>query len=98
MVLYVTVPMSVQRRNALFLQAVSHAIHSTRHTGLVSVRGDGEVCMVLTPQTSAKVECDDTAMVALGSAIRAEVARVDSAAKPVLGIAAVETAVTAAIF
>ena len=93
-----TDPVLLQRRNALLVQAVSHAINTARHTGLVTVRGDGEVCMVLTPQSPAQVEFDHTSLVALSGAIRAEVTRVDSAVKPVLGIAAVETAVTSAIF
>lgn len=94
----ITDPVSLQRRNALLLQAVSHAVNATGHTGLVSVRGDGEVCMVLTPPLASKFGFDHGSLSTLGVAIRTEVARVDAAVRPVLGVAAAANALTAAIF
>lgn len=40
-------PLAVQRRNVALLDAVAHAVNAAGHTGLFSVRQDGEIAMAL---------------------------------------------------
>ena len=78
-------PVSEQRRNTRLLDVVVRAVKAKGHTGLFSVRGPGEVGMVLS--INARHREAHQALESLGDAVRRDGLRVGGLGDPVLGVA-----------
>ncbi len=71
-------PLTAQRRNVTLLDTVAHAVNAAGHTGLFTIRRDGEIGAVLSLNNVRTVEAK--ALTALGEDLRRDVARVHHAA------------------
>jgi len=78
-----TDPVAAQRRNVLLVDTVLHTVNASGHAGLCALRRDGEVGAVLALGVTRP---DEEALAALGTALRAEIARVDGTAGAVLAV------------
>lgn len=87
-------PVARHRRNVALLDAVAHTVNAAGHSGLFTLRGDGEVGAVLALRSGGQ---PGRALTALGEALRREIARVDGADNAVLALAEQEGAVTDAV-
>lgn len=76
-------PVAGQRRNVLLVDTVLHTVNASGHTGLCTLRRDGEVGAVLALGVTRPPE---EALAALGTGLRAEIARVDGSAGAVLAV------------
>jgi purine catabolism regulator len=74
-------PVAGQRRNVRLLDAVAHTVNASGHTGLFTIRGDGEIGAVVALSATR-----DKAWTALGSDVAREVARVDGGQRSVLAV------------
>lgn len=79
-----TDPVAGQRRNVSLLDTVTHAVNASGHTGLFSVRRDGEIGMVLSLGVARSA---DTALTALGTDLRREIRRVEGISESALAVA-----------
>jgi PucR family transcriptional regulator, purine catabolism regulatory protein len=78
-------PVAAQRRNIRLLDAVAHTVNASGHTGLFTIRGDGEIGAVVALSTS-RSGAADKAWGALGSDVARAVARVDGGQRSVLAL------------
>ncbi|MHA3024639.1 PucR family transcriptional regulator [Mycobacterium sp. BMJ-28] len=76
-------PVAGQRRNVSLLDTVTHAVNASGHTGLFSVRRDGEIGLVLSLSVTRST---DTALTALGTDLRREIRRVEGISGMALGV------------
>ncbi|MCK0174866.1 MULTISPECIES: PucR family transcriptional regulator [Mycobacteriaceae] len=90
-----TDPVAAQRHNASLLAAVVHAVNSAGHSGLFSVRGDGEIgaLVALRPGRGSA----DTAFGALGERLYTDLLRLDGVRHAVCALGESETQVAAAV-
>lgn len=86
-------PVADHRRNIALVDLVAHTVNAAGHSGLFSLRGDGEVGAVLALKDSRS----DRALDALGARLRDEVVRVDAATTSVLALGAPAEQITDAI-
>jgi PucR family transcriptional regulator, purine catabolism regulatory protein len=77
-------PVADQRRNVSLLDAVVHTVNASGHTGLFTVRGDGEIGAVVAP--GANKGGSDKTWTALGTAMARELTRADGRHRSVLAI------------
>ncbi|AGB21216.1 purine catabolism regulator-like protein [Mycobacterium sp. JS623] len=75
-------PVAGQRRNVRLLDAVAHTVNASGHTGLFTIRRDGEIAAVVALNASRA----ERAWSALGSAVAREVARIDGGPRSVLAL------------
>lgn len=78
-----TDPVVGQRQNISLLDTVMHAVNAAGHTGLFSVRRDGEIGMVLSLSVTRPAE---TALSALGTDLRREIRRVEGVPDSTLAV------------
>lgn len=78
-----TDPVVGQRENISLLDTVMHAVNAAGHTGLFSVRRDGEIGMVLSLSVTRPAE---TALSALGTELRREIRRVEGVPDSTLAV------------
>ncbi|MET4431645.1 MULTISPECIES: PucR family transcriptional regulator [unclassified Mycolicibacterium] len=78
-------PVAAQRRNVALLDVVAHTVNAARHTGLFTIRRDGEIGAVLSLGT-VRGGANDKALNALGDQLRGEIRRVSGASDTVLAI------------
>ncbi|MGH3580511.1 MAG: PucR family transcriptional regulator, partial [Mycobacterium sp.] len=76
-------PVAGQRRNVSLLDTVTHAVNASGHTGLFSVRRDGEVGLVLSLGVTRST---DAALTALGNDLRREIRRVEGISGSALAV------------
>lgn len=76
-------PVAGQRRNVSLLDTVSHTVNASGHTGLFSVRRDGEIGLVLSLGVTRSA---DTALTALGNDLRREIRRVEGISDSALAV------------
>lgn len=76
-------PVAGQRRNVLLVDTVLHTVNASGHTGLCTLRRDGEVGAVLALGVTRPAE---EALAALGAGLRTEIARVDGTPGSVLAV------------
>ena len=88
-------PVAVQRSNVSLLDAVAHTVTAAGHTGLFSIRRDGEIGALLA--LDAGRGGADKALTDLGERLRVDVRRLDGVAHAVLGIGEPEPRVTDAV-
>lgn len=86
-------PVADHRRNVALLDAVSHTVNAAGHSGLFTLRGDGEVAAVL----ALKDARGPKALENLGLRLRREVQRVDGSTAVVLAIGPIADLLTDAI-
>lgn len=86
-------PVARHRRNITLLDAAAHTVNAAGHTGIFSLRGDGEIGAVL----ALRVPVSPKALAALGKALHQEIARVDQPVRSVFALAADVTTVTDAV-
>ncbi len=86
-------PVAAHRRNVVLLDAVAHTVNAAGHSGLFSIRGDGEVAAVLALREHRAPAADKT-LAALGERIRREVHRIDGAEGTVLALGPAARSVT----
>ncbi|MEN4474279.1 PucR family transcriptional regulator [Mycolicibacterium cosmeticum] len=79
-----TDPVAGQRRNVSLLDTVTHTVNASGHTGLFSVRRDGEIGLVLSLGVARSA---DTALAALGTDLRREIRRVEGISDAALAVA-----------
>jgi len=77
-------PVADQRRNVSLLDAVVHTVNASGHTGLFTVRGDGEIGAVVAP--GANKGGSDKTWTALGTAMARELTRADGRYRSVLAV------------
>lgn len=87
-------PVAGHRRNIALVDLVAHTVNAAGHSGLFSLRGDGEVGAVVALRES---RAPDKALGALGARLRDEVTRVDEATTSVLALGAPAGHITDAI-
>jgi purine catabolism regulator len=85
-------PVAGQRRNVRLLDAVAHTVNASGHTGLFTIRGDGEIGAVVALSASR-----DKAWSTLGLEVAREVARVDGGQRSVLALGEPSGLITDAI-
>jgi PucR family transcriptional regulator, purine catabolism regulatory protein len=78
-------PVAAQRRNVRLLDSVAHTVNASGHTGLFTIRGDGEIGAVVALSAS-RAAAADKAWSALGLEVSREVARVDGGQRSVLAL------------
>ncbi|MGU3654339.1 PucR family transcriptional regulator [Mycolicibacterium sp. A43C] len=78
-----TDPVVGQRHNISLLDTVMHAVNASGHTGLFSVRRDGEIWMVLSLSVTQPA---DSALSALGAELRREIRRVEAVPDSALAV------------
>ena len=78
-----TDPVAGQRRNVSLLDTVTHAVNASGHTGLFSVRRDGEIGLVLSLGVTRST---DAALTALGNDLRREMRRVEGISDSALAV------------
>ncbi|MDT5361254.1 MAG: PucR family transcriptional regulator, purine catabolism regulatory protein [Mycobacterium sp.] len=78
-------PVAEQRRNIGLLDAVAHTVNASGHTGLFTIRSDGEIGAVVALSTTRPAG-SDTVWSALGTSVAREVARVDRGRRAVLAL------------
>ncbi|MGU3503139.1 PucR family transcriptional regulator [Mycobacterium sp. C31M] len=76
-------PVAGQRHNISLLDTVTHTVNSSGHSGLFSVRRDGEIGLVLSLSVTRP---DDAALSALGTELRREIRRVEGVSDAVLAV------------
>lgn len=76
-------PVAGQRHNVALLDTVVHTVNAAGHTGLFSVRRDGEIAMVLSLSVTRP---EDTALNALGEVLRREIRRTAGVTDSVLAV------------
>ena len=74
-------PVAVQRRNVSLIDAIAHTVNAAGHSGLLSIRRDGEIGALLALNTARGGA--DKALGALGERLRVDIHRVDGAARSV---------------
>lgn len=89
-------PVADHRRNIALVDLVSHTVNAAGHSGLFSLRGDGEVGAVVALRDS-RVGAAEQALAALGGRLRDEVARVETASTSVLALGPPTEQITDAI-
>nr|ABP42850.1 purine catabolism PurC domain protein [Mycolicibacterium gilvum PYR-GCK] len=89
-------PVAGHRRNVAVLDAVAHTVNACGHTGLFSLRGDGEVGAVLSLKDS-RTRSVDQALGALARRIHTEIRRVDGSDRVVVTLGPSARNVTDAI-
>ncbi|CAJ1585877.1 PucR family transcriptional regulator [[Mycobacterium] wendilense] len=89
-------PVAAHRRNIALLDAVAHTVNAAGHSGLFTVRGDGEVAAVLALRDN-RIPLADKALEILGDRLRREVHRVDGVDGAVLALGPPASLVTDAI-
>ena len=89
-------PVVGQRRNVQLLDAVAHTVNALGHTGLFTIRGDGEIGAVVA-LGAARAAASEKAWNSLGTGLAREVARVDSGQRSVLALGEPSELVTDAI-
>jgi purine catabolism regulator len=77
-------PVAAQRRNVSLLDVVAHTVNAAGHTGLFSIRGDGEIGALLALNTARGN--GDKALGALGERLRTELHRVDGVTRSVCAV------------
>jgi PucR family transcriptional regulator, purine catabolism regulatory protein len=87
-------PVAAHRRNVGLLDAVAHTVKAAGHTGLFSIRADGEIGVILALRRS---HSEDAELTALGTGLRRETLRVDAAHTSVFALASAAAAVAEAI-
>jgi PucR family transcriptional regulator, purine catabolism regulatory protein len=87
-------PVADQRRNVALLDAVAHTVNALGHTGLFTVRGDGEVGAVV---SLSATRTSDRPWNSLGTSVAREVARIDSGQDCVLALGEPSELVTDAV-
>lgn len=85
-----------QRHNVQLLDAVAHTVNALGHTGLFTIRGDGEIGAVVA-LGAARAAASEKAWNSLGTGLAREVARVDSGQRSVLALGEPSELVTDAI-
>jgi purine catabolism regulator len=86
-------PVAGQRRNVRLLDAVAHTVNASGHTGLFTIRGEGEIGAVVALNASRA----ERAWSALGSDVAREVARTDGGRRSVLALGEPSGLITDAI-
>jgi PucR family transcriptional regulator, purine catabolism regulatory protein len=88
-------PVAVQRNNVSLLDAVAHTVNAAGHTGLFSIRRDGEIgaLLALDPGRGGI----DKALTTLGEHLRVDLRRLDGVSHAVIGVGEPEESVTDAI-
>ncbi|MGW0163302.1 PucR family transcriptional regulator [Mycobacterium sp. NPDC003323] len=76
-------PVAGQRHNVSLLDTVMHAVNASGHSGLFSVRRDGEIGLVLSLSVTRPA---DAALSALGAELRREIRRVEGVPDAVLAV------------
>ena len=89
-------PVAGQRRNVRLLDAVAHIVNAAGHTGLFTIRGDGEIGAVVALSAS-RAGAAEKAWSALGLDVAREVARVDGGQRAVLAVGEPSGLITDAI-
>lgn len=89
-------PVAGHRRNVAVLDAVAHTVNASGHTGLFSLRGDGEVGAVVALKDSRTRSAEQT-FGALARRIHAEIRRVDGSDRVVVALGPSAHEVTDAI-
>jgi PucR family transcriptional regulator, purine catabolism regulatory protein len=87
-------PVAAHRRNVGLLDAVAHTVNASGHTGLFSIRGDGEIGVILALRRSTTEHAELTA---LGNGLRRETMRVDAARTSAFALASAASGVVEAI-
>ncbi|WP_163798415.1 PucR family transcriptional regulator [Mycolicibacterium sediminis] len=72
-------PVAAQRRNVDLLDTVAHVVNAAGHTGLFTIRRDGEVGAVVT-LAATRAGGDEHALTVLGTDLRTEIRRVHAVA------------------
>lgn len=77
-------PVSVQRRNVSLLDAVAHTVNAAGHTGLFTIRRDGEIAALLglNPARGSA----DKALSALGDRLSTDVQRIEGTPRSVVAV------------
>jgi len=78
-------PVAAQRRNIRLLDAVAHTVNASGHTGLFTVRGNGEIGAVVALSAS-RAATAEKAWSTIGLDMAREVARVDAGQRSVLAL------------
>ncbi|HET7665307.1 MAG TPA: PucR family transcriptional regulator ligand-binding domain-containing protein [Mycobacterium sp.] len=78
-------PVAIQRRNVRLLDAVAHTVNAAGHTGLFTIRGDGEIAAVVS-LSATRAGGPDKVWSALGTDVAREVERVVGGQRPVLAL------------
>jgi purine catabolism regulator len=86
-------PVADHRRNIALVDVVAHTVNAAGHSGLFSLRGDGEVGAVVALKDSR----GDKGLDALGARLRVEIGRVDGATASVFALATPAEQLTDAI-
>jgi purine catabolism regulator len=89
-------PVAAQRRNVRLLDAVAHTVNASGHTGLFTIRGDGEIGAVVA-LSAGRAGTADKAWSALGLDVSREVARVDGGQRSVLALGEPSGVITDAV-
>ena len=87
-------PVAAHRRNVGLLDAVAHTVKAAGHTGLFSIRADGEIGVILALRRS---HSEDAELTALGAGLRRETLRVDAAHTSAFALASAASGVVEAI-
>ena len=87
-------PVAAHRRNVGLLDAVAHTVKAAGHTGLFSIRADGEIGVILALRRS---NSEDAELTALGGGLRRETLRVDAAHTSAFALASAAGGVVEAI-
>jgi purine catabolism regulator len=87
-------PVAAHRRNVGLLDAVAHTVKAAGHTGLFSIRGDGEIGLILALRRS---HSEGAELTALGGSLRRETLRVDAAHTSAFALASAAGGVVEAI-
>jgi len=75
-------PVAVQQRNVALLDAVAHTVNAAGHTGLFSIRGDGEIGALLALRGNA-----DKALRAVGERLSHDIVRIARVTRSVCAVA-----------
>jgi len=77
-------PVAAQRRNVSLLDAVAHTVNAAGHTGLFTIRRDGEIAALLGLNSSRGSA--GKALAVLGERLRADLKRVEGPSRSVLAV------------
>jgi PucR family transcriptional regulator, purine catabolism regulatory protein len=88
-------PVAAQRQNVSILDVVAHTVNAAGHTGLFSIRGDGEIGAVLAVGLSRGGA--DKAFETLGERLRGDLQRLDGTARSVCAVGEPAADITDAI-
>lgn len=78
-------PVAAQRRNVALLDVVAHTVNAAGHTGLFTIRRDGEIGAVLS-LGATRGAVNDKVLNTLGDNLRSEIRRVSGSSDTVLAI------------